>query len=92
MPLRRLILVALCASFLGLGGYALIATALQYFEVQELVDAALVEAFSKRRFVSSMQRPIDSREIAHEVRAGHPRASAPDRPRAGGSGLGRDPV
>jgi hypothetical protein len=70
MPFRRLMLIAFSASLLGLGGYTLMATALRYFEVQHLVDATLGEVSQRRQFLSSMQRTIDGRDMAHELRAG----------------------
>jgi hypothetical protein len=70
MPSRRLVALAFWGMLLGLGSYSLIGAALHYFEMQELVDAALQETSQKRRVVTSMQRPIDSREMAQEVRVG----------------------
>jgi hypothetical protein len=63
-------LVAFLVTFLGLGGYTLLAAAVQYFEMQELIEAAVVESSHRRRLVTTMQRTVDGREIARDVRAG----------------------
>jgi hypothetical protein len=63
-------LVAFFISFLGLGGFTLIAAAVQYFEMQGLIDAAVAEASQRRRLVTTMPQTIDGRQMAREVRAG----------------------
>jgi hypothetical protein len=62
-------LVAFLVTFLGLGGYTLLAAAVHYIEMQELIDAAVVESSHRRRLVTTTQT-VDGREMANEVRAG----------------------
>lgn len=70
MPSKRVLLVAFWVTFLGLGGYTLIGAAVQYFEMQELVDAALMESSQKQRVVSIVQGPIDGPQLVGQIRAG----------------------
>lgn len=44
--------------------------ALRYFEMQELVDAAVFESSQRRRVIINLHRPIDRATLAAELRSG----------------------
>lgn len=70
MPSGRAFLIAFWVTFLGLGGYTLIGSAVHYFEMQELVDAVLTESSQKQRVISAIQGPIDGPQLASQIRTG----------------------
>lgn len=70
MPSKRLFFIAFWATFLVLGGSALMGAALRYFEMQELVDAAVFESSQRRRVIINLHRPIDRATLAAELRSG----------------------